>query len=273
VLAARSGPGRSSRPAPRPLRGITILLAEDDLDARGIIRAMLRALGAKMVVAKDGLDALRVLETTRPHIALVDLMMPRLDGFGLVERLRVDPRWRRLPVIAVTALGSQADFVRTWERNFSGHLTKPVDDVALASAVLRVLGRPGLSPPFDIRHARLADVFREAEAVLMATLETLSDGTPGREPALRVLSAAAALTRQVGQALLAKSTGEEGTTQVRHLVRGTLSVIMGWSRILAAKRGDDAAVQQASEVIDRNAKTLGRLLDPTGDQTVARPAR
>src|SRR5262249_35043056 len=129
---ARIRPSRSGRLSPR-LDGVTILLAEDDPDARRIICVMLRQHGAEMIVARDGLEALQLLETAQPDIALLDLLMPGLDGFRLAERLRADPRWRRLPVIAVSALGTHEDYLRTWELDFAAHLTKPVDFAVLAS--------------------------------------------------------------------------------------------------------------------------------------------
>lgn len=248
---------RPTRPSPRLLDGITILLAEDDADARRITCAMLRNQGAGVVVARDGLEALQLLRTTWPDIALLDLLMPELDGFGLVKRLRADPRWRRLPVIAVTALGSQADYLHTWELDFSAHLTKPVDDVVLASTVLRALGRG--SSVRDSNRAPLAEVFRNAETALRTAANTVSD-----QPVRRALTTAAALTRQAGRAMLAQSVGQEGSSILRHTVRGTLNVIMGWSRILQAKREDEAEVLRAVEVIERNARSLARVFEQTG---------
>src|SRR5215467_8453875 len=114
MTGTRSRPSRSGRLSPR-LDGIRILLAEDDADARRITCAMLRQHGAETIIAQDGLEALLALGTARPDIAVLDLLMPGLDGFRLAERLRADPRWRRLPVVALTALGTHEDYLRTWE--------------------------------------------------------------------------------------------------------------------------------------------------------------
>jgi CheY-like chemotaxis protein len=138
----RRRPGRRLQAGPTPrLDGTIVLLVEDDPDARHLARVMLEWHGARVVEAATGLDAIDRLRSSRPHIAVVDLRMPGLDGFGLIRRLRDDDRWARLPAIALTALGSDADLLRTLEAGFAAHLTKPVDDVLLATTVQRVLRR------------------------------------------------------------------------------------------------------------------------------------
>jgi CheY-like chemotaxis protein len=254
-----------SRPFPRPLAGITILLAEDDAEARRIGRAMLRELGAEIVLARDGLEALQLLGAASPDVALVDLLMPRLDGFGLVERLRADPRWQRLPVIAVTGLGAQADYLRTWDLDFAAHLTKPVDYGVLASTVLRALGRAGSSGRLDVTRAPLAVVFREAEAAVKEAAGAAAD-----ERVRRVLATAAARTRQAGRAMLGGPVGQDGSRQLRHVARGRLGVIMGWSRILVTRRQCEAEVLAAVAVIERNARALASTVARAGAATPRR---
>ena len=64
--------------------------------------------------------------------------MPVLDGFGFIERLRADPLLSRTHVLAVSALGSDADLRRTWEAGFNGHLVKPLDYDMMAAQLERV---------------------------------------------------------------------------------------------------------------------------------------
>lgn len=133
-------PGRRLEPGPSPrLDGTIVLVVEDDPDARHLARVMLEWHGARVLEAATGLDAVERLRSARPHVAVVDLRMPGLDGFGLLRRLQGDTRWAQLPAIALTALGSDTDLVRTLEAGFAAHLTKPVDDVLLATTVVRVL--------------------------------------------------------------------------------------------------------------------------------------
>lgn len=150
----RAGPGPRRLPfaprrqidlsAPR-LDRLTVLVLEDHLDSREMLRQMLQDLGATVVSAGDGWEGLHVLRAERPDVILCDLLMPAMDGFAFIAALRRDPRWRRIAVVAVTALGSDADYRRTWEAGFDAHLTKPIQPNHLAAvirAVLREKPRP-----------------------------------------------------------------------------------------------------------------------------------
>jgi CheY-like chemotaxis protein len=70
--------------------------------------------------------------------------MPQLDGLALARHLEADRRLRRIPVLAVTALGSAADYIQTWAHGFAGHLVKPVDPGRLVRAIRDLTGT---SPP------------------------------------------------------------------------------------------------------------------------------
>jgi len=119
-----------------------ILVVEDHADDRELIRQILEHAGARVLLAEHGKAALRLLEQLDrpqlPKIILCDLLMPELDGLGLARHIEADLRWKRIPVLAVTALGAAADYIRTWAHGFSGHLTKPIepDDVITAIRVL-----------------------------------------------------------------------------------------------------------------------------------------
>src|SRR5207302_1296869 len=128
--------------------------AEDHADSRELLREIVESFGATVVVAGDGEDALRKVARVRPGLVLCDLRMPLLDGFGFIDRLRRDPALSRTPVIAVTALGTETDVIRTWRArgslvlDRSPHVgSKPlagirilvVDDNADCLGALRVL--------------------------------------------------------------------------------------------------------------------------------------
>jgi CheY-like chemotaxis protein len=127
-------------PSPAPLAAFTLLVVEDHEDSREFLRRLLRALGARVLVAANGLDALNVLQSRRPDAILLDLMMPVMDGFSFARRLSQDRRWSAIPVIAVTALGSARDLLQTWQAGFAGHVTKPVGHSDLLTVVRRALG-------------------------------------------------------------------------------------------------------------------------------------
>jgi len=128
-----------------PAKGTTVLVVEDHADSADAMRQILTSLGARVVLAGDGLEGLVVLKRERPSIVLCDLRMPIMDGFQFIGHLRADPRFARLPVLAFTALGDGDDLMKTWQAGFDGHLTKPVDYDTVASTLERVLWAQG--PP------------------------------------------------------------------------------------------------------------------------------
>ena len=124
--------------APLDLRGLTILIVEDHEDSRELLRDIVESFGATAVVAIDGYDAVSKVAWIKADLVLCDLRMPRLNGFGFIDWLRQDPKVSRTPVIAVTALGDEADYRRTWDAGFNGHIVKPIDYATIAAQLERV---------------------------------------------------------------------------------------------------------------------------------------
>jgi signal transduction histidine kinase/ActR/RegA family two-component response regulator len=127
------------RSLPR-LDGLTILVVEDSIDTAEATRLLLQDLGARVVLAKNGLEALDVLAGDEPDAVICDLRMPGLDGFEFLRRLRADRRRAHLPVIALSGFASAGDFQRTREAGFDAHVGKPFDATALAAALQGALG-------------------------------------------------------------------------------------------------------------------------------------
>jgi len=139
-LARDSAP---AEPAPKPpspqglrrLEGLRILLVEDNEDSREAIQTMLEHLGAEVSLAGDGFEALAAVDRDDPDIVLCDLRMPRMDGFEFIRQVHAVAEHANLPVVALSGLTSSDDHRRTEAAGFEGHISKPLDDVALASAV------------------------------------------------------------------------------------------------------------------------------------------
>lgn len=119
------------------LTGIQVLVVEDDGDSADMLRQIVESFGASVRLAANGEDALAAIEHARPDLILSDIRMPALDGYQLMNALRDQPDLSRIPVIALTALDTGEDVMRTWSAGFSGHLVKPVDYETIAAQLER----------------------------------------------------------------------------------------------------------------------------------------
>jgi CheY-like chemotaxis protein len=120
------------------LTGVTILVVDDDGHFQELMRRFIGSFGATVLEARNGEEALAVVRREKPNLILCDLRMPVMDGFGFVERISSDPTFSRIPIIAVSGVGTDADFMRTWRAGFSGHLIKPIGRDVIAAQLERV---------------------------------------------------------------------------------------------------------------------------------------
>jgi CheY-like chemotaxis protein len=118
-----------------------ILVAEDNAVNRELLRELLETRAYTVVEACDGEEALRMIEQTQPDLLLLDIGMPVLDGFAVVRKIRENPRFDSLPVVAVTAYAMQGDREKILNSKFDGYLSKPVNARALAEELERLLGK------------------------------------------------------------------------------------------------------------------------------------
>ena len=121
-----------------------VLVADDDPVSRGLIRDALGSLTYEVVEASNGEEALFKMVEARPDLVLLDLEMPLLDGYGVLQRMRDDPSLSHLPVAAITARALPVDRERGLARGFAAYLTKPIGVAALRTEVEHLLS-PG--PP------------------------------------------------------------------------------------------------------------------------------
>lgn len=120
----------------------TVLIVDDKLDNINIVRTALRFQGATVLTAANGQEGLELLENTRPSFILLDIAMPVMDGWRMLERLRSNPATRPIPVIALTAHvmeGDRDDFIKA---GFDGHIGKPFDLFTLIPHIREALGLP-----------------------------------------------------------------------------------------------------------------------------------
>ena len=111
-----------------------VLIAEDNAVNRELLCEILGA-EYEVVEAVDGQEAVAKLQETHPDLVLLDINMPVLDGFAVLQRIRENPDFVQLPVIAVTAYAMKFDRERILSAGFDGYLSKPISAAALLGEV------------------------------------------------------------------------------------------------------------------------------------------
>jgi DNA-binding response OmpR family regulator len=123
--------------AGRPL----VLVADDDPDILSLVAFRLERSGYEVVVARDGEQAVAAALERTPDIALLDVMMPKLDGYEATARLRGNDATRHMPVILLTARVQDADIARGLEAGADDYVKKPFSTQELRDRVQAALGR------------------------------------------------------------------------------------------------------------------------------------
>ena len=123
----------------RVLEGATVLVVDDAADDREAMRALFETLGARVISAENGQEAMDRLREAGADVVLCDLRMPQVDGFEFIRRLRADPKCHGLPAIAVSGVGSGGSRLRARELGFDAYLSKPPEFDALGLFVRRAM--------------------------------------------------------------------------------------------------------------------------------------
>ena len=116
----------------------TILTVDDSPSMRMLLRVALTERGYSVSEAEDGLAALDWLGANTPKVVITDINMPRMDGFGLIEAVRANPRFRDTPILVLTTESSPAKKEVARRAGATGWIVKPFDPDKLAAAVRRV---------------------------------------------------------------------------------------------------------------------------------------
>jgi CheY-like chemotaxis protein len=223
----------------------TILIVEDVPENLKYTASVLRGAGYKVQIASTAEQALITLRTLRPHLILVDFLLPGMNGLELTARIKQDARLQKSLVVALTACSAPEDEERARQAGCDGYLTKPIDARDLAERIREYLDHGGEPPP------------RAAEAARSRVRETFSiAGVPDVELAeLRhsFLTAGKGLSRQ----LLASLDGnfdEEKARRTVHQWAGT-GGLLGFSNISQRSREVEAVLRNPP-------CTLARLRGP-----------
>jgi CheY-like chemotaxis protein len=107
-----------------------VLVVEDEADSMELVQGILSYYGIRSVGAATGEDALRVLEDMNPTLVIIDLALPGLNGWELLQQLRPDPRFARVPLVAITAFHTPELAEQAIEAGFDAYFPKPIDATA-----------------------------------------------------------------------------------------------------------------------------------------------
>lgn len=120
---------------------VKVLVADDSTTVRRLVSARLEADGYEVVEAEDGLQALELARTERPSLLLLDKVMPKLDGFEVVRRLKADAQTRGLPIVILSEQANEREVLDGLELGVDEYMTKPFSLRELSLRVSQLLGR------------------------------------------------------------------------------------------------------------------------------------
>lgn len=209
-----------------------VLVVDDNADVRDYIRGLLEP-SYEVDGAADGESALEVARSRPPDLVLSDVMMPGLDGFGLLRALRTDSRLRTLPVVLLSARAGEDARLEGLDAGADDYLVKPFGARELLARV-RV-------------HVEMARAREEAAR---------------RERQLREEADAAR-----AEAVEANRAKDEFLATVSHELRTPLNAMLGWTTLLRSGSLDEDVARRALDTIDRNARSQAQLIEDILDVT------
>lgn len=140
VSAPQAESGTLETGRPKPLR---LLLVDDSHDTAEMMGTLLGMAGHDVRIAHSGLAALEAAAAHQPHAIVLDIGLPGLDGYQVAQRLRQDPAFKKVTLIAASGYGQESDRRRSQEAGFDHHLVKPVDPQRLQEILDEVAGKSG----------------------------------------------------------------------------------------------------------------------------------
>jgi chemosensory pili system protein ChpA (sensor histidine kinase/response regulator) len=128
-----------------PVHGLrtqhTVMVVDDSLTVRRVTQRLLAREGYQVVLAKDGIDALEQLQTVTPDVMLVDIEMPRMDGFDLTRNVRGDARTAGIPIVMITSRTADKHKNYAYELGVNEYFGKPYREDDLLEAITRFVNR------------------------------------------------------------------------------------------------------------------------------------
>jgi PAS domain S-box-containing protein len=144
VLSVVYGPQEEAvGPEDRPAGRHCVLVVDDNVDAAASLALMFKMMGNEVRTAHDGLEGVEAAAAFRPDLILLDIGMPRLNGYEACRRIRGKPSGKNAVIIALTGWGQEDDKARSREAGFDGHLVKPVEPAAFEELLARLKAETG----------------------------------------------------------------------------------------------------------------------------------
>jgi len=113
----------------------TILLVDDEQDIIDSISVRLQASGYQIIAARDGLEALKKARSLRPDLIILDLMLPKMDGYKVARLLKFDKRYSDIPILILSARGQEIDKELARSAGADDYLVKPFDSAELLTRI------------------------------------------------------------------------------------------------------------------------------------------
>jgi two-component system cell cycle response regulator DivK len=120
-----------------------ILVVEDQEDNRRIIRDLLMSAGYELIEAQDGAEGVRLAESERPDLILMDIQLPVLDGHEATRQIKQNPELRHIPIIVVTSYALSGDDQKAMAAGSDGYMAKPFSPRQLLATIRKFLPEPG----------------------------------------------------------------------------------------------------------------------------------
>jgi two-component system alkaline phosphatase synthesis response regulator PhoP len=115
-----------------------VLVVDDEPHIVRLVEVNLQRAGYDVIKAMDGVEALEQVKAEIPDMIVLDVMMPRMDGFTVLKHLKADPQTQEIPVIMLTAKAQDADIFKGWQSGVDSYLTKPFNPMELLTFVKRI---------------------------------------------------------------------------------------------------------------------------------------
>ncbi len=122
-------------------RRVVALVVDDSITVRRVTQRLLERNGMRVLTARDGMDAVTVMEETVPDVVLLDIEMPRMDGYEVAAHMRADPRLRQVPIIMITSRVGEKHRARALELGVDEYLGKPYQESQLLEAIAPLVER------------------------------------------------------------------------------------------------------------------------------------